>query len=53
MKRYLSCAIIFLFFLPIFSQKYQSFRVSVYCTADNISQMSNMVKFPQPRWNET
>ena len=53
MKRYhLTGIIIFLFILPGLSQKYQSFRVSIYCTAYDVSQMSDTVNFLLPRWNE-
>jgi len=35
-----------------FSQKYQNFKVSVYCTASDVDQMGDTAGFLLPRWNE-
>jgi hypothetical protein len=52
MKKYLTVLFISLFFVPGFSQKYQNFKVSIYCTARDVSQMSDTADFLLPRWDE-
>ena len=52
MKKHLTTVLISLFFITCFSQKYQNFKVSVYCTAYDVSQMNDTVNYLLPRWNE-
>ncbi len=52
MKKYVTLILISLLFLPVCSQKYQNFKVSVYCTAYDVNQMSDTSDYLLPRWNE-
>ncbi len=52
MKKYLTGLLVSLLFLTGFSQKYENFRVSVYCTAYDVRQMSDTLNYLLPRWNE-
>jgi hypothetical protein len=52
MKKILICIIASIVALCGNSQKYQNFKVSIYCTARDVIQMSDTVNFLLPRWNE-
>ena len=52
MKKYLTGILISFFFLTGFAQKYQNFKVSIYCRAQDVNQMSDTASFLLPRWNE-
>jgi hypothetical protein len=52
MKKILICVIASLVAFCSYSQKYQNFKVSIYCTARDVAQMNDTVNFLLPRWNE-
>jgi hypothetical protein len=46
---------VFLFsalFVTCFPQKYQNFKVSIYCTAQDVSQMADTTNYLKPVWEE-
>jgi hypothetical protein len=52
MKKHLTVILAMLLVLPGLSQQYQNFRVSVYCTAYDVRQMSDTAGYLLPRWQE-
>ncbi len=52
MKKFLFYPIVLFIFLPCISQQYQNFRVSIYCTAYDVSKMNDTVNFLKPAWDE-
>jgi hypothetical protein len=52
MKKYLGIILLLIYFLPGFSQKYRNFKVSIYCTARDVSQMGDTTNYLLPKWNE-
>ncbi len=52
MKKLLVFLLITALFSTGFSQKYQNFKVSVYCTAFNVDQMSDTTNYLLPVWKE-
>jgi hypothetical protein len=52
MNRLLICIQFLSLFIAGFSQQYQNFRVSIYCTARDVSQMDDTTGYLLPRWND-
>jgi len=51
MKRITTIILILTIFLTTYSQKYQNFKVSIYCTAFDVSQMADTISL-RTTWNE-
>ena len=52
MKKILTVIFICLQLSPVLSQQYKNFKVSVYCTARDVAQMSDTVGYLLPKWND-
>ena len=52
MKKYLAFVLLILLFQNGNSQKYKNFKVSIYCTAYDVSRMNDTVSYLLPVWNE-
>jgi len=50
MKHKLLTAIFILFFIPVFSQQYKNFKVSVYCRAYEVAKMGDTTNYLKPKW---
>ena len=52
MKKILFVILFSALFVTCFPQKYQNFKVSIYCTAQDVSQMADTTNYLKPRWAE-
>ncbi len=52
MKKTLFVILFSALFVTCFPQKYQNFKVSIYCTAQDVSQMADTTNYLKPRWEE-
>jgi len=52
MKKNLICILLSLIICTCFSQQYQNFKVSIYCTAFDVSRMGDTTGYLIPRWTE-
>jgi hypothetical protein len=50
MKKTLFIILFSILFVTGYSQKYQNFKVSVYCTAQDVSQMADTTNYLKPMW---
>ncbi len=52
MKNYLIISLLFILFFSGYSQKYQNFKVSIYCRVFEVKKMGDTANYLIPAWNE-
>ena len=52
MKKITVLFFVTLFLIPCYTQKYQNFKVSIYCTAHDVSMMKDTTGYLKPVWDE-